>query len=222
MIPSSGSSSWFPEHRIKALPLAEAFIISKVHELIQDVTNAIEVYDYNEASKKLYQFIWDEFADWFVEASKTRMRDEQQAKVARQVLIYVWDNCLRLLHPFMPFISETLWQLLPHEHSSDKQKSLMASDWPMLRSIDEDASSETQLYVHHNAIDNFSTLQALIRAVRNIRAEYNVEASKKIAANVFIANEVLRKSFETDALILSLLGKIDASQLSISSLGKFI
>lgn len=81
--------------------LAEDYIIAKAQQLAVDVTNAIEDYDFNYATNRLYEFVWDDFADWYIEASKTRMRNPDLAMQAKRTLVYVWDMTLRLIHPFM-------------------------------------------------------------------------------------------------------------------------
>jgi valyl-tRNA synthetase len=112
---------------IKALALPEQYIVSACHQLIERVTSALEAYDFGDAGRQIYEFLWDEYADWYLEISKTRMKDPVSAAVARKVLLYVWDRCLRLLHPFMPFLTEALWQQLPQ-----KSQSIMITDWPKM------------------------------------------------------------------------------------------
>ena len=115
---------------LRELALPERYIVSSCHQLVERVTLLLENYDFGDAGRQIYEFLWDEFADWYIEISKTRMREGMDAVAAmraRRVLVYVWDSCLRLLHPFMPFLTETLWQLLPHEGDS-----LMISNWPKM------------------------------------------------------------------------------------------
>jgi len=161
------------QEELSGLPLPERYIVSKCHVLVQRVTESLEAYAFGEAGQLIYQFLWDEFADWYIEGSKTRMRGSdvggQQARQARRVLTYVWDTCMRLLHPYMPFLTETLWQLLPHEGDS-----IMVADWPLL----EDAA--VALPVDQEALGTYASLQALVRSIRNARAEYNVDAGKKL------------------------------------------
>ena len=93
---------------MKSFSLAERFIVSRCHKTIIDTTDLLEKYQFGEAGRIIYEFLWDEFADYYVEASKTRMQDEKSAQIALRVLVYCWDQSLKLLHPFMPFITEVL------------------------------------------------------------------------------------------------------------------
>ena len=105
------------------------------------------------------------------------MGDPEAEKQARRTLVYVLDSCLRLLHPFMPFITEELWQRLPHDG-----KSLMIAPWPQM-------DDEAALPSDADALARFASVQALVRSVRNARAEYRVEAHKKVAATVVAPRE---------------------------------
>ena len=126
------------------------------------------------AVQKLYDFIWDVFCDWYIEICKSRLNgaDEKAAETARAVLIYVFTGTLALLHPFMPFITEEIWQSLPH-----KGEALMVTDWPRFDAALEFAAEE----------DDFEKIMAVIKAVRNRRAEMNVPPAKK--AKVCIATK---------------------------------
>ena len=196
-------------NELATVPLAEKYIISTCHNLINDVTNDLETYNFGEAGRRIYEFLWDEYADWYIEISKIRMRDPVQAKISRRVLVYVWDSCLKLLHPFMPFLTETLWQLSPH-----KGDSIMIADWPQTDSI--------KLASDNNAINGFKSLQALVRSIRNARAEYNVEAGKKIGALIRIGSNVgtLKDSISNDLPILGLLARLDDSLVTLEILDK--
>lgn len=183
------------------LPLAERYIVSRCHELVSKVTEALEAYNFGDAGRQIYEFLWDEYADWYIEISKTRMKDAEGALMARKVLVYVWDRCMRLLHPFMPFLTEVLWQLAPHTGQS-----IMVSDWPQ--------DAEEVLPVDTKAMATFGSIQALVRSVRNARAEYNVEPAKKIAAYIVGSPEMLAV-LENERAAISLLGRVDDGALSI-------
>ena len=129
--------------------------------------------------------------------------DAVAAAQARRVLVYVWDRCMRLLHPFMPFLTETLWQLTPHTGTS-----IMLADWPVPRDTTE------PLAMDPNAVATFEALQTLVRAVRNARAEYNVEPGKKVAALVR-ASPAFKEAVEGEAAALVLLGRLDAGLLQV-------
>ena len=155
-----------------ALLLEDKWIISKYNTLVRDVTDNLERFELGLAVQKLYDFIWDVFCDWYIEICKSRLggNDASAANTARSVLLYVFGNTLALLHPFMPFITEEIWQSLPH-----KGEALMVSSWPEYNPEMSFASEEA----------DFEKIMTVIKAIRNRRAEMNVPPSRK--AKVFIA-----------------------------------
>lgn len=154
--------------------LEDKWILSKYNTLVSEVTENLEKYELGMAVQKLYDFIWDVFCDWYIEICKSRLNgeDEKAADTARSVLVYVFNGTLALLHPFMPFITEEIWQSLPH-----KGEALMVSRWPVFDEKLKFADEE----------DAFERIMAVIKAVRNRRAEMNVPPSKK--AKVCIATK---------------------------------
>ncbi|KAK6915953.1 Aminoacyl-tRNA synthetase, class Ia, partial [Dillenia turbinata] len=162
------------------LPLPECWVVSKLHLLIDTVTTSYDKFFFGDVGREIYDFFWGDFADWYIEASKARLyqsEDHAISSVAQAVLLYVFENVLKMLHPFMPFVTEELWQALPH-----RKEALMVSSWP-LTSLPSDASS----------IKKFENLQALTRAIRNARAEYSVEPAKRISASIVASDEVVEK-----------------------------
>lgn len=158
-------------HVPEELALEDKWILSKYNDLIRDVTDNLDKFELGIAVQKLYDFIWDVLCDWFIEICKIRLSsdDEKLKSNARAVLVYVMSNTLKLLHPFMPFITEEIWQTLPHEGES-----IMISEWPV---YDEKLNfSENEIRMEY--------IMSAIRAVRNRRAEMNVPPSKK--AHLFI------------------------------------
>ncbi|CAI5992387.1 unnamed protein product [Closterium sp. NIES-65] len=223
------------------LPLAERWLLSRLHALVDEVTESYIAYEFNAAGRRIYDFFWSDFADWYIEASKTRLysgfrsssssssssssdgsssegegegqaagsqdapADEAHARAQQQaqaVLAYAFDSVLRLLHPFMPFASEQLWQALPHAPSLP---SLMLAPWPAA-GLPRDAQAQEEFY----------DLQALVRAIRNVRAEYSVEPAKKIAATV-IAAPALSPAIQGERDVLALLARVDPASLHITS-----
>lgn len=185
---------------IKRLSLAERYIISRLHMLIECVTEGLENLEFGEVGRRIHDFLWDEFADWYVEASKTRLygKDANAAEMSRTTLVYVLDSCLRLLHPFMPFVTEALWHRFPRDGSSES--ALITAAWPHGGHVD------------HDAICRFDRLQMLIRAVRNARAEYKLDASKRIPLVIHADKQTLQDAQEETA-VLALLAKIDADRI---------
>ena len=150
------------------LTIADKWVLSKLNSLIADVTENLEKYELGIAVSKVYDFLWDTYCDWYIELTKVRLysEDSKQKQTALQVLVYVLDQTLRLLHPFMPFITEEIWQSIPHEGDA-----LIVADWPVFREELKFREEETQMESVMNAI----------RAIRNRRADMNVPPSKKAA-----------------------------------------
>ena len=152
------------------LALEDKWIVSKFNTLVADVTRNIDQYELGLAASKLNDFIWENFCDWYIEIAKTRLQTGDEN--VQKVLCYVLSGAMQLLHPFMPFITETIWQALPHEGPS-----VMVSSWPEYKDELHFAAEETQM----------ESLMDAVRAIRNRRAEMNVPPSKK--AKVLILTE---------------------------------
>ena len=158
------------------LELEDKWILSKLNSLIPDVTENMDKYELGVAAQKVYDFIWDSYCDWYIELTKSRLQGEDEdSKVrAQQVLCYVLTQILKLLHPFMPFITEEIWQALPHEGDF-----LMLQQWPEYREDLAFAEEEKALELVMDAI----------RAIRTRRAEMNVPPSKKAQLTVATAQQ---------------------------------
>lgn len=158
-------------HIPESLILEDKWILSLYNALVVGVTDSLEKFELGMAVQKLYDFIWDVFCDWYIEIAKIRLNGEDETAKAtvKAVLVYVMSNTLKLLHPFMPFITEEIWQTLPHEGES-----IMVSSWPQADNTLTYAAEEAQM----------ERIMTAIKAVRNRRAEMNVPPSKK--AKVFI------------------------------------
>lgn len=147
--------------------VADKWILTRLNETIERVTSLAERYEFGEVGRELYNFIWDDFCSWYIEMAKLPLYGEDEAakKTTRSILAYVLDQTMRLLHPFMPFVTEEIWQHLPHEGES-----ITVAAWPTVR---------TDLHFADEA-DNMKLLMDIIRSVRNIRAEVNTPMSKKV------------------------------------------
>ncbi|MGH2561977.1 MAG: valine--tRNA ligase [Thermomicrobiales bacterium] len=181
------------------LALADRWILSRLDAVTAAVTGLLESHLYGEAGRQLRDFVWSELCDWYIEAAKVRLRETEaeQAEVA-QTLAHVIDRSLRLLHPYMPFVTETLWQELPHVGES-----IMTASWPTPGERDPDAERD------------FATLMELVRNIRNARAESNVEAGKWIAADVYAGERI--STFDSVRRELSVLARIADDQLTFRS-----
>ena len=162
------------EDAVNELPAAEKleipdkWVLSKLNTLIAEVTENLEKYELGVAVQKVYDFIWDTYCDWYIELTKARLYsdDADRKQTALQVLVYVLDQLLRLLHPFMPFITEEIWQNLPHEGPA-----LIAAQWPQYRQELAFSAEESHM----------ESVMEAIRAIRARRTEMNVPPSKKAA-----------------------------------------
>lgn len=159
-----------------SLSTADRWILHRLNETVRDVTRLADSYEFGETGRLLYNFIWDDLCDWYIEFSKLTLygSDPQAKKTTQSVLAYVLDRTQRLIHPFMPFISEEIWQHLPHEGET-----ITLAAWP-----EYDPAFEAP-----DAVREMELLMDIIRTVRNIRAEVNVPMSKKIELLVKPAGE---------------------------------
>ena len=177
------------EDTVNALPAADKleipdkWVLSKLNTLIAEVTENLEKYELGVAVQKVYDFIWDTYCDWYIELTKARLysEDAERKQTALQVLVYVLDQVLRLLHPFMPFITEEIWQSLPHEGPA-----LIIAQWPQYRQELAFSAEESHM----------ESVMEAIRAIRARRTEMNVPPSKKAALyiltskpNVYVEGE---------------------------------
>ncbi|MEM5779769.1 MAG: valine--tRNA ligase, partial [Lawsonibacter sp.] len=158
------------------LELEDKWILSKLNRVIPEITDNMDRYELGVAAQKIYDFIWDDYCDWYIELTKTRLQGEDEdSKVrAQQVLCYVLIQMLKLLHPFMPFITEEIWQALPRRTEAGGEEFLMLSDWPKA----DDALSFPE---EEQAME---LVMDAIRAIRTRRSEMNVPPSKKASLTV--------------------------------------
>ena len=153
---------------LEELELEDKWVLSRLNKLIRDVTANLDSYELGVASANVYDFIWDTYCDWYIELTKTRLtgEDTRSKENAQRVLCYVWEQVLAMLHPFMPFITEEIWQALPHQGDF-----LMTSQWP-------EAKPEFDFAAEESAME---AVMAAINAVRSRRSEMNVPPSRKAA-----------------------------------------
>ena len=178
------------------LALEDKWILSQYNRLTKEVTDNLDKFELGVAVQKLYDFIWDIFCDWYIELAKIRLqKGGDEAATARAVLVYVMSETLKLLHPFMPFITEEIWQTLPHDGET-----IMKSQWPVFSDALVFTEDEEQMNIIMDAI----------RAIRNRRGEMNVPPSRK--AHVYIATEK-KDIFSLSALFMQKLAS--ASEVTV-------
>ncbi|WP_018757020.1 valine--tRNA ligase [Paenibacillus terrigena] len=149
------------------LSTADRWILHRLNETARDITRLMDSYEFGETGRLLYNFIWDDLCDWYIEFAKLSLygEDAEAKRTTQSVLSYVLDRTQRMIHPFMPYISEEIWQHLPHEGET-----ITLAAWP---TYDEKLEAP-------DAVKEMNLLMDIIRAVRNVRAEVNVPMSKKI------------------------------------------
>ncbi|KYG91636.1 valine--tRNA ligase [[Bacillus] sp. KCTC 13219] len=194
------------------LSVADKWILSRLNNTIEHVTTLSNKYEFGEVGRELYNFIWDDFCSWYIEMAKLPLYGEDEAakKTTRSVLAHVLDQTMRLLHPFMPFITEEIWQHLPHEGDS-----ITVAAWPTVNKAFNFEQDEQSMKL----------LMDIIRSVRNIRAEVNTPMSKKVAlyvsakdtatAEVLEANKAYIEKFcNPDPLVIGQNVEIPAQTMS--------
>jgi valyl-tRNA synthetase len=151
-----------------SLALADRWILSRYNRAVDEVTRHLNNYDIGEAAREVYEFIWNEFCDWYIELVKPRLygrETEESKRQAQKILHYVLNNTLKLLHPFMPFLTEELYQHLPHQHES-----IMIAPWPIFREAQASAAAEREM----------GLLMDIIRSIRNLRAELKLPPGREV------------------------------------------
>jgi len=161
---------------------ADHWILSKFNRLISDVTKLLDEYNFSQAGEMLREFTWNEFADWYLEIAKVEKRKDE-------ILLYILNNLLRLWHPFVPFVTEVIW-----ENFSDKE--IMISDWPKVQ----------KKLIKVEAEEDFETVREIISRVRNFRAEYKIDPVKKVNVAILAGTE---EKIKEDLDIIKFLGRIE-------------
>ena len=196
-LPEDQKAPYLPDE----LSLEDKWVLSKYNNLVKDVTENLDKFEIGVAVQKLYDFIWDIFCDWYIELSKVRLNseDKKAADTARAVLVYVMTGMLQLLHPFMPFITEEIWQSLPHEGDS-----IMVSKWPEYSKELEFTAEEAE----------FERIVKGIRAIRVRRNEMNVPPSRK--AKVIIES-TYGDTFESGAVFFKRLAYASEVEINVAN-----
>ncbi|OGW76044.1 MAG: hypothetical protein A2Z72_07720 [Omnitrophica bacterium RBG_13_46_9] len=180
-----------------ALSLADKWILSRLYQALGDFTRSIESHRINDAANRIYEFIWHEFCDWYLEIAKLSI-DRQHTQI---ILCKVLEKSLRLLHPIMPFITEEIWQRLPREHGSD---SIMITSWPHMQKefISKKVDSEMGLLIN------------VIQAIRNLRASWHIEHNKHVDVFIKAAKKTVHSVLSENAVYITKLARIGNLNIS--------
>ncbi|GAB1470342.1 valine--tRNA ligase [Chloroflexota bacterium] len=163
--------------------LADSWIWARLQNLIRDVERQFQNFQYGQAGQQIYDFLWSDFADWYVEAAKEQMKNEELKAQTAATLARIFDITLRLLHPFTPFVTEEIWG---HLHSALRESPLkdICKDWPDALIIARWPELRDPEGWEADKIADFELIQEIVRSIRNLRAEKNVAPSRKIAASI--------------------------------------
>ena len=175
-----------------ALRLADRWILSRQMRAVQAVNDALDRYFLHEASRTVYQFFWHEFCDWYLEMAKLHPEE------SRPVLIYVLEGALRMMHPFMPFITEELWQQIPHEGES-----IVVAPYPVVHSE----------FVNDKVEEHTALIQEIIIKVRNIRAEVSVDAKQLVPLRVAVKDSELREVLSRHEDYVGRLARVESMEV---------
>jgi valyl-tRNA synthetase len=193
--------------------LADQWILSRLNSVSKDVSSSLGDYRFNDAASSLYQFIWHEYCDWYLELSKpalSQSTDSPARKATQTVLAHVLEATLRLLHPIMPFITEEIWQTLPEGVRTEKAKkaceSIMVAPYPVADEnlINADIERDMQMVMD------------LIMAIRNIRGEMNIAPARSITAIVKVENGTLAEHLEKSANFVKTLARLNELRIGIA------
>ena len=192
--------------------LADSWIWAKLQQLIRDVERQFQNFQYGQAGQQIYDFIWSDFADWYVETAKEQMQNPERKTQTVETLARVFDMSLRLLHPFTPFVTEEIWG---HLRSALRESSLKntVKDWPEALIVAKWPDPRPLEGWEADKIADFGLIQEIVRTIRNLRAEKNVAPSKKIPGTLVSADK--RDLLSEQSATIAALAGLDQSLVSI-------
>jgi valyl-tRNA synthetase len=194
---SKVEAKWVPSDE-----LADRWILAELNSAIEQTTRAFDEYKLNEVAQTLYHFFWDDFCDWYIELSKSLVAAREETPevlAARCRIVYILEASLRLLHPLMPYITEEIWQRLPHAGES-----IMLQAWPTAEAARDD----------ERARERMGTLIALITKVRNIRSIFNIPSQSRIELHIGSGDEAARSLVSENSDRIKRLARVDQIVIS--------
>jgi valyl-tRNA synthetase len=195
--------------------LADSWVWARLQQLIRDVERLFQSYQYGEAGRQIYEFFWSDFADWYVEIAKLQLRHAPTQRQTAETLVRVLDLCLRLLHPFTPFVTEELWGHLRRavldsplaSLAADWPEALIVAPWPRPRAAEDWEAAR---------MADFTLVQEVIRAIRNLRAEKKVSPSSRLPATLVGGDKAAL--FEAQRQVIATLAGLDDARLAIHAM----
>jgi len=193
--------------------LADSWIWARLQRLISDVERLFQTFQYGEAGRQIYEFLWSDFADWYVEVAKGQLQADKTRMQTVETLARVFDMALRLLHPFTPFVTEELWGHL-RQSILASPASHLAADWPEALIVAKWPEPHDPEGWEESKIADFELIQEIVRSIRNLRAEKGVAPSKRIAATIAAGAKL--GLLEEQSRVLAALAGLTESELMIS------
>jgi valyl-tRNA synthetase len=194
--------------------LADSWIWARLQGLVRDVERLFQTFQYGEAGRQIYEFLWSDFADWYVEVAKEQLKSNESRTQTVEILARVFDISLRLLHPFTPFVTEELWDHLKLAISQSPISNL-AADWPEALIIARWPEPRDPEGWEESKLADFELVQEIVRSIRNLRAERGVSPSKRLAA--MIAAGTKTDLLREQSKILTSLAGLHESELEVAS-----
>ena len=197
--------------------LADSWIWARLQQLVRDVERLFQTFQYGEAGRQIYEFLWSDFADWYVEVAKGQLTNESTRARTIETLVRVFDMALRLLHPFTPFVTEELWGHL-RRAVMDASISNIAVEWPDVLIIARWPEPRKPEGWEESKITDFELMQEIVRSTRNVRAEKGVAPSKRIAATIAggAKMDLLKEQSKEQSKVLAALAGLSESELKIT------
>jgi valyl-tRNA synthetase len=192
--------------------LADSWIWAKLQQLVRDVERQFQNFQYGQAGQQIYDFIWSDFADWYVEIAKEQMKNDDTRYSTVETLARVFDMSLRMLHPFTPFVTEEIWGHLRRSILASPISNI-AEDWSEALIIARFPKPRQPEGWEADKIADFELIQEIVRSIRNLRAEKGVAPSKKIAATISAGDKL--DLLESQATVIASLAGLDSAQISI-------
>ena len=192
--------------------LADSWIWAKLQHLIRDVERQFQNFQYGQAGQQIYDFIWNDFADWYLEIAKEQLKDDAEKVRTAKTLARVFDTCLRLLHPFTPFVTEEIWG---HLRASLLESSMAetAQDWPAALIVAKWPETGDPEGWEEAKVADFELIQEIVRSIRNLRAEKGVAPSKKIAASISAGQKY--ELLNEQSIVIASLAGLNEAELTI-------
>jgi valyl-tRNA synthetase len=204
----SGIESWTPSSNPQAVAgsTEDAWIFERLRKATETVNRALELHRYHDAAQTLLDFVWHEFCDWYLEVKKLRFREGSGLDAHWRAALTVYETVLRLLHPFMPFVTEELWQRLVHRSSaqSGQPVSISLASFPIAAGQEQDRQQDPRIRL-------FATLQQIVKAARELRADHKIEPKTIVDSTVYLRDTIFD---EADLTAAGTLAKIRLEQRS--------